>query len=479
MAWPCSTARAIAGRVQSVPAVSSPKCGSTTRRIGAANRLRAPLEAMVSTYRSPLADVGVVARAGTLLGDQPITVDVLRQTNRAVGLAATFRAAVESTAYYQRWMLTSDPLPLDVLKEYAAVACLCRLSQLADERDPIHNALFDTDPTPSVIDSADNLAAEPAGEQATTVTLDGVAEELGAAAVVQRRRSVAHYLTILDAQPSVVEDEAIYREGLWTPPTPRSESHALVAGQWAALIAKDVWQDAICSVWSEFCRAGIAQLRHLNRGLTWTEVRDLAANLTDGPPALTADQATASLAGQLAAGGLPIAAAGDTVIPATATLEQLRQLTSALDTATSGPVVLLELDRRTRQLDNRGWRQSSGIASAWQPSLATVLDGLHAHLTGRPTVGDTLWWLVEQFIVGVHERIAYSKLSNAEFTFRFRWEDGLLRFFDHGDDRFPLAAIRHEPLASLTADLGLWTRDDQSVAKLTARGRAFVDEALA
>jgi len=76
----------------------------------------------------------------------------------------------------------------------------------------------------------------------------------------------------------------------------------------------------------------------------------------------------------------------------------------------------------------------------------------------------------------VHERIAYSKLP--EFTFRFRWEEGLLRFHDLGVGRFPLAAIRFGALASLSCDLGMWELVDD-VAVLTDRGQAFVREALA
>jgi hypothetical protein len=430
-------------------------------------------------YRTPLAEVGIVARAGTLLGDLPITVDVLRRTDRAGRLAATFRAAVKATAYYQRWMLTSDPLPLEVLEEYAVVACLCRLEHLADERDAVHDALFGTDPPSTVIGRGASGAAGQPGDDSTPAAAipDEVAQELGTTAVVQRRRSVAHYLTVLDADPHVADDEAAYREGLWAPPAPRNDGHALVAGHWAALIAKDVWQEAICSVWSQFCRAGITQTRRLGRGLTWTEVRDLASSLTGGPPALPPDHPTAALADPLTEGGAPVTVADVTVTSATA-LEQLRQLTASLDTATSGLVVLLELDRRAQQLDNPGFRQAIAVASTWQPSLAAVLKGLHAHLASRPTIADTLWWLVQQFILGVHERIAYSKLTTAEFTFRFRWEDGLLRFFDRGAGRFPLAGIRREPLSSLTADLGFWAPDEQGVPRLTQRGRAFVDQAL-
>ena len=86
---------------------------------------------------------------------------------------------------------------------------------------------------------------------------------------------------------------------------------------------------------------------------------------------------------------------------------------------------------------------------------------------------------MSRFVVPVHERIAYSKLP--EFTFRFRWEDGLLRFYDLGTGRFPLAAIRDQSLAFLTWDLGMWdeTGDDDQPAALTDRGATFVAEVLA
>jgi hypothetical protein len=159
-------------------------------------------------------------------------------------------------------------------------------------------------------------------------------------------------------------------------------------------------------------------------------------------------------------------------------LESLRRLTDEVDTASSGLVMLLEFAHRMQDRSGAGWEQASHIASAWQPSVAAVATGLRTHLADAPTVADTLWWLLSRFIIPVHERIGYSKLP--EFTFRFRWEDGLLRFYDQGIGRFPLAAIRHQPLASLTWDLGLWDDPDEtSPATLTERGVRFLGEALA
>jgi hypothetical protein len=428
-------------------------------------------------YRSPMIEFGIVAKAGTLLGGQPIAIDVLYDTGRARRLAATFKAAVEHTAYYQRAMWTADDLPAEVIDEYAEAACLCGLRDRPDERAAVHDALFSADPPgtgqPAAVTAEDGELPGPGDAPPGWAVIP----EQG---VVQRRRSVGHYLTLVEADPWVVASETAYREALWSPPGPRSDAHAVVAGQWAGLVAKDVWQEAICSAWSEFCRAGLARTRDLGRGLTWEETRAVAASLAGGPPALDAASPTAVLAARLAAGTV-IMPDGDgaEINVAEARLEELRGLTDQLDSASSGLVVLLELARRMDGRSGAGWEQAAHLASGWQPSVAAVAAGLRTHLGENPAVADTLWWMVSRFVIPVHERIAYSKLP--EFTFRFRWEDGLLRFYDHGTGRFPLAAIRNEPLASLTWDLGMWdeTDNDDTPVVLTGRGQAFTGEALA
>jgi hypothetical protein len=264
---------------------------------------------------------------------------------------------------------------------------------------------------------------------------------------------------------------------LWSYPQPRSDGHALVAGQWAALIAKDVWQEVICSVWSQFCRAGLARSRDLGRGLTHAEVRDVASNMVDGPPAWASGYPTAAIAAALETAALTVPHRdGEDIDVATASLDTIRRLTAGLDTATSAIVVLLELARRTKGRADPGWVKASRVRSAWQPSVAEVLAAVCEHVDGQPSIGETLWWLVSRFVVPVHERIAYSKLP--DFTFRFRWEEGLLRFYDHGIERFPLAAIRADPLSWLTWDLGLWEGDEPNESRLTDRGTVFVHEVL-
>ncbi len=121
-------------------------CPGGLRRRPARDPVHRPRPARYGLYyRSPLAEFGIVARAGTLLGDLPITVDVLTESDCAAHMAAGFRSAVEATEYFQRWMLSTDPLPAEILRDYAEVACLCRLPYLTDERDAVREAFFDGD----------------------------------------------------------------------------------------------------------------------------------------------------------------------------------------------------------------------------------------------------------------------------------------------------------------------------------------------
>ncbi|TCK21940.1 hypothetical protein EV378_5937 [Pseudonocardia endophytica] len=412
--------------------------------IGRGESVQSPLGGYGLYYRSPMATLGLVARAGTELGDRPTTVDVLRTDSaRARRLAEGFRSAVADTAYVQHHLGTEVPLPQAVVEEYAEHACLCRLDTRPGERQAIHDALF-TD---------DDGAPQPAGE------LD------------QRRRSVAHFLTLLRSEPDVARTESAYRRAAAGASGERGAEHRWVAGQWAAVMAKDVWQEALCSLWTDFCRRGLARSRTDGLGLDAGTVRGLVPELLAGPPLVD----PAMPASELAADPPPLPVADDRpVAVADADLEDLRQATRRLDSAASGLVVILELAGRVTARTGPGWTEVLESDSAWQRPVDTALTGVRRLVDEGATADELLWWLLSRFVIERHEVIAYSKLP--DFTFRFRWEEGLLRFVDHGRGRFPTASVRHSPLRRLTRDLGLW--EDGDVPRLTARGAALVDEVL-
>lgn len=410
-------------------------------------------------YRSPLISFEIVAGAGTLLGNQPIPIDVLYQSERAVNLAESFRSAVSHIEYYKKWMWNDDPIPAEVIDEYSASACLCLLPNLENEREAVFRAIFGSD-------------SKPSGNNASDFVQQSIEEQ-----VLQRKRSVAHYLTLIDNTPSIVSSESQFREKIWDPPEARNPNQEFVSGQWAALAAKDVVQESICSVWFEFCDSGKKKTNELLRGLTWEETRQIVDIMVNSHPEIADKQQTNEIIKELEAGSFSLLGYdGNTVKITDSSLEELRILTVQKNTAISGLVVLLELARRAGQRNGTGWQNALHIGSAWQPSVAMILEGLKSHLSSDPSITDTIWWMVTRFILPVHERISYSKMP--EFTFRFRWDEGLLHFYNYFDtDRFPLAAIRNVPLASITKDLGLWIPGiDGNQGVLTEKGKAFVNE---
>ena len=99
---------------------------------------------------------------------------------------------------------------------------------------------------------------------------------------------------------------------LWAPADLRSAEHERVAGQWAGLVAKDVWQDALCSVWSEFCRSGVTASRaRRGAGLGWDDVRAMARAMTAGPPVLDSERATSEVVDAIAAGHVSLDGVAD------------------------------------------------------------------------------------------------------------------------------------------------------------------------
>ena len=377
-------------------------------------------------YRSSMLAFDLAVPAGTPMGDAVTPIDVLSPREHARELARTFEEAVSGTDYMQRYWTTTDPVPVEAIEEFAEAACLCRLDRFSDERGLVHAALF----------------------TAPHAEVEG--------AVEQRRRSFAHYLTVLDTDADVVQDNETFRQQLWEALHVRGDAHRDVSDQWAGLVLKDLFQDAACSLWTHLLRAAFAAggLDGLDRDgfeLALDQLTDAAPNLDPNGPTVE----------QVHTLGWPLDHA-----------ELLRRLVAAADSATAGVAGLVALPGLVAGRDTPGWRQSINVASAWQPSVREVADLVARHLERQPTVRETIGWAIRRFVVTPHERIAYSKLP--EFTFRFRTGPGGLRFYDLYPDRFILAGIRHGTLATLTRDLGFRTDD----AAVTDRGHRFIAEVM-
>lgn len=154
-------------------------------------------------------------------------------------------------------------------------------------------------------------------------------------------------------------------------------------------------------------------------------------------------------------------------------LEDLRRRVVYEGTAAAGLAFLLALRNRIteRMIGVPEWRVIAGQASNWQPGLLGTIAALDAHLEEDPALGDTLEWVAHRFILDVHERVAYSKLP--DFTFRFRWEEDRLRFYDRDASRFEPTDIRLDAITRLSRDLGLLDPACEA-GVLTVEGAAFV-----
>jgi hypothetical protein len=404
-------------------------------------------------YRTPLTELGVVIQKGTVYGtkdDERVTpVDVLARDGRARELAEAFRTAVRDTEYYREWFVGEAPIPLAVLRAYAERACLCRLSEYEAEQELIREAFF----TP------------PTGDQPSFVARD----------VDQRRRSFALLLREIERDPAVIGSDGAYRAAVWADFRGSGEQEGRLAqtrAQWAALVAKEYWQDGLSLLYTHFCRLGLERA-----GPDGLEQKDLD-RLLRGP--LTGGGEVA-IGGRQLSYGPEMSAAGFRTLAIDATadlsLEELRVAAIAEGTAIAGLVLILVTMARLPDPETApsGWREIALQSSERQPSLLQFAMLLERKLEEQPPLDDLVAWVTRRFVIIAHEQIAYSKLP--DFTFRFRWEAGRLRFYNLGIGRFDLANMRRATMASLAADVGFWRRDDDTPT-LAALGRSFRNEVL-
>ena len=405
-------------------------------------------------YRTPLVELGAVARVGTPLGEDamPTPVEVLwRGDPRAVALAHTFHDAIKTTRYYGEFERTSDPIPRQVLEELAEQVCLCRLPYRERERDAIRTLIF-----------------EPANEDPAIL-----------AACDARRRAFALFLSLLDADPQVAYDLGRF----WRALIGRFEANPTandVAGRsaapWAALAMKECVQEAICSIWTHFCRSGLHG--QPSEGLSRNALSAMIHQLADGSD-LALDEISLSFS------------AGEAAVPARRRLSdaaaeidwnRLRAWTAKSNSGASGLAALLIFT--TRVPDPREvhplWGEIARRGSEHQDGLLGIVSLVSRRLRSEPTVVELLEWLIRRFIIGPHEVIAYSKLPEA--TFRFSWEEtGRLHFFNPGGaglERFYPSDDRRGVMANLSRDLGYWTVVASDEPRLTGDGRKLIAEAF-
>ena len=400
-------------------------------------------------YRSPLADLGLVARAGTLLGSAPTPIDVLVPDGQGHRLADAFRSSIKGTDYYRKHFKGLRKIPHDALVEYSSAACLCRLDHHLDERTLLREALF-----------------QPQSKEFE-------------ASARQRRHSFALFLrTVKDDESAAIAPSA-FRNRVWEDFLARDglgEARSQVTSQWAALILKEHMQESLSAMWIDLCERGLRF--QPDYGFSPEELKILLRRKLLASRALRIGRVRIDCKPTMMTKGLTDRFA---VATSKMTLEDLRIWARGEGSTVAGIVFLKAVCDRLPAPDSlsesdRAFLDIGVQRSLRQEGLLQVAGAFEAHMSEAPTLADTVEWAVKGLLIEVHERVAYSKLPN--FTFRFRWENGRLRFYNLGVWPFDLADMRHGSMSQLSLDLGYWREKADSGGRLTGDGARFVTEAF-
>jgi hypothetical protein len=393
-------------------------------------------------YSTPMNQMGLTARAGTLLGEEPIPIDILRPEPHARAAAEAFAAAVADTRYVREYMDSADPIPRDVLIEYSERACLCRLDEWTDERAALRRAFF-VAPTPEFASDTE-----------------------------RRREAFALYLELAGAERWTESTDDRFRAAIWPafrrgaePGSPRARA----IGGWAALAAANYLHDGVTQLWSDAGRRlrSAAPDDGYGRDELKTHVSEFArgrfqlpAGVIEAVPEMETSDFIAAM---------------DRFLPPDDDLPTLWRAARADGTTLAGVARVLGVLTRLpdRNALDKAWGEIANTDGEWQDGLLRQRHALDEHLDSAPSLGETTAWLVERLVLRPHEANAASKLP--DFTFRFRRELGRWRFYDHDFGWIGPGNIRASTLAQLSRDLGYceWPTDG---CRLTADGAAFIEE---
>lgn len=398
-------------------------------------------------YRTPLVELGLVVPRGTAVGEDEVTpVDVLSRDPRAQALADHYRDAVAATEYQRLHMLGTEPIPRDALEEFAECACLCRLSDYPAEQAALRRAVFES-PAPEL-----------------------------ASQFMQRQRSFALFLRELEKDPNVADSSSALRSAVWhdfSSQDDAADALATTRAQWAALVMKEHVQEAFSTIWSHFCRQGLDS--QSSDGLSMQAVEAMIRGPVLSTEPLDVLGSSLSYSETMPASSFvsSVTDATEHVVP-----EDLRTWAAGSDSAIAGLTLLFATLGRLPGSGSvpRAWADIGLQHSDRQPSLLGLATLLDQQFERDATLGDVFTWLVHRFVISAHEQIAYSKLP--DFTFRFRWEGGRLRFYPIGQGRFDLADMRRQSIARLSKDMGFWTADTGG-PRLSEEGVHFRNRVLA
>jgi hypothetical protein len=395
-------------RTQSL-AAARPKTFDTTT-----NYIKTELGGYGLYYGSVMAEVGLVYPGGRGL---PTPVDV--PSERGKELAAAFRRAVESSEYYKKHFGEDETsVPIGVVKEYGARACLCQLQKGdAPDRDLLRRVFLQEGLNPDA-----------------------------------RRETLRFFLDVANQTKSQPVDQDTFRQlvfygaaeqgGTYKPRREVESTHR----KWRLYQAREYYAFALNALWYYLCEWGEAQggcLRpvaiedfwaHLEKAI---DLRKLAKRFDMPAPGLAAASDLRQLNRWL------LSTAGTTEadfdsdcgidypIREHALYEAAIDPDDAPDVMTAGMLCILALTylrfAQNPIRDGPEWAVARMGAEA-RLSMEAYLGDVRRRLDRGPlSVMEFAKWLYSSYVILQHQLVATRKLP--ENTFRFRRQGDRLQFY--------------------------------------------------
>jgi hypothetical protein len=403
-------------------------------------------------YGTVMQSIGLVALADRRLG---LPVDTVTPDGQLV--ADAFRSVISDTAYYQDWIgLSDERVPVEVVREYADVACLCRLRDPAAPDRPLLVDAF-------LHHGAD---AEAAARRATL-------------------RMFCELATQTDPWPIGAGDfrrliyfRSNYGDEEFEGPTFEPGGPLLpTARRWRLYQAREYYNASINEMWRRLTCWGLEREGDLYP-IPMKKVLDAID--------VDFDALASAMEVERPAGGLGLESPFHDLLD---WLSSSAGVTGELDDPwdLDGSItedLLLEFleygraDVRDTGADRlaaavallglvaaRLWKPELGLAAPvdWFPvveghqerlGMQRFLTELRRRVADGQTIGEVVTWLHLEYVIEQHERVANAKLHTTGDTYRFRREAGRLRFFPK-ETRVGMNDSRFNANATVIYELGL------------------------
>lgn len=418
--------------------------------------IKEPLGGYGLYYRSAMEATGALVIASSANG---FAWDAPTPVGRA--LASAYRAAVGDTQLVAKSLQgdLTDPVPREFLVEFASKGCLCQLPAAKNQDLPLLHDLFThagAEETPT------------ARRETFRLILDLSQRHQSEAITPDRFRQLIYYRQI---------------QGETFEPLP---DLLRVARRWRLYQAREYFAFALNRLFAWVVRTGQDEsgdgLVIIPVDRLWKRIDDaLAVQQFSDDRKLRGDRVTgampASTLADLLAASVDVAAGVDSQWPRNASLDEhalyewCNNATDDGETLVAMLAMVLLIHRRVgtplRVADLLSDQQILAEGGALRVGMARFFSQLGRKLLAGVSVSDLARWIITDFVIVQHERVATAKLP--EDTFRIRRVGGQLKFFMQ-DAPAAFNDSRFVALSTMAHELGLVSTLRQPHRELTAAG---------